>query len=42
LAETVQVNFESRMLTDGKLVDGEAGGGFSQYTEVKSVAYPAI
>ena len=25
LADKVQVNFESRMLIDGKLVDGEAG-----------------
>jgi hypothetical protein len=30
------------MLIDGKLVDGEAGTASAQYTEVKSVAYPAI
>lgn len=44
------IRFEQKMMIDGKLVDGEAfrcvgrqNGvcGFDQYTEVKTMGYPA-
>jgi len=45
---TPNVQFETKMLIDGKVVDGEAGtfrngyAGFEQYLEVKSVAWPVV